>query len=100
LRQVIYLARDMMLTPDEYMALMRLITLERESEGSSLAEREESITTPKRRRSKKQRAADKKSSLAFQKANEMGRKKDGSFKKGYDQARIASTAQRLKKKMK
>jgi hypothetical protein len=90
----------MMLTPDEYMSLMRLITSERESEGVTLALRDESITTPKRRRSRKQRAADKKSSEAFKKANELGRKKDGSFKKGYDQARIASTAQRLKKKMK
>ena len=54
----------------------------------------------KRRRSKKQRASDKKSSEAFKKANELGRKKDGSFKKGYDQARIASVAQRLRKKMK
>ena len=89
-----------MLTPDEYMSLLRLITSERESEGSSLALREESITTPKRRRSRKQRASDKKSSAAFKKANELGRKKDGSFKKGYDQARIASTAQRLRKKMK
>ena len=90
----------MMLTPEEYMSLMRLVTSERESEGASLAMKDESITKPKRRRSKKQRAADKKSSAAFKKANEMGRKKDGSFKKGYDQARIASTAQRLKKKMK
>jgi hypothetical protein len=90
----------MMLTPDEYMSLMRLITSERESEGATLALREESITTPKRRRSRKQRASDKRSSEAFKKANETGRKKDGSFKKGYDQARIASLAQRLKKKMK
>ncbi|AXH78963.1 MAG: hypothetical protein [Circular genetic element sp.] len=89
----------MMLTPDEYMALMRLIESERESEGSSLSQREESITKPKRRRSKKQRASDKRSSDAFRRANELGRKKDGSFKAGYDQARIASTAQRLKKKM-
>ena len=89
-----------MLTPDEYMALMRLVTSERESEGSSLALRKDSITKPKRRRSRKQRAADKKSSEAFRRANELGRKKDGSFKKGYDQARIAATAQRLKKKMK
>ncbi len=89
-----------MLTPDEYMSLMRLITSERESEGATLALRDESITTPKRRRSKKQRASDKKSSEAFRRANELGRKKDGSFKKGYDQARIASVAQRLRKKMK
>jgi len=93
------LARDMMLTPDEYMALMRLIESERESEGSSLSQREESITKPKRRRTKKQRASDKRSSEAFRRANELGRKKDGSFKAGYDQARIASVAQRLKKKM-
>jgi hypothetical protein len=97
---VITLPRDMMLTPEEYMALMRLVTSERESEGATLALREESITKPKRRRSKKQRASDKRSSEAFKKANETGRKKDGSFKKGYDQARIASLAQRLKKKMK
>jgi hypothetical protein len=90
----------MMLTPEEYMSLMRLITSERESEGASLAERKDSITKPKRRRSKKQRAADKRSSEAFAEANRLGRKKDGSFRKGYDQARIASTAQRLKKKMK
>ena len=90
----------MMLTPDEYMALLRLITSERESEGATLALREESITAPKRRRSRKQRASDKRSSEAFKKANELGRKKDGSFKKGYDQARIASVAQRLRKKMK
>jgi hypothetical protein len=88
----------MMLTPDEYMALMRLVTSERESEGSSLSQREE--PPKKRKRSRTQRASDKKSSEAFKKANETGRKKDGSFKKGYDQARIASLAQRLKKKMK
>lgn len=91
------LARDMMLTPDEYMALMRLVTSERESEGSSLSQRKEE--PKKRRRSKAQRAADKKSSEAFRLANERGRKQDGSFRKGYDQKRIASLAQRLKKKM-
>ena len=31
------MARDMMLTPDEYMALMRLLESSRESEGASLA---------------------------------------------------------------
>lgn len=86
----------MMLTIDEYMALRRLIESERESEG---AQEQAKATKPKRKRSRKQRAADKKSSEAFKRANELGRKKDGSFKKGYDQARIASTAQRLKKKM-
>jgi hypothetical protein len=92
----------MMLTPDEYMALMRLIESERESEGASEALRNmpPAASAPKkRRRSRKQRASDKRSSEAFRRANELGRKKDGSFKAGYDQARIASVAQRLKKKM-
>ena len=31
------MARDMMLTPDEYMAIMRLLESSRESEGASLA---------------------------------------------------------------
>jgi len=34
------LARDMMLTPDEYMAIMRLLESTRESEGASLALRD------------------------------------------------------------
>ncbi len=97
LLEVSPVARDMMLTPDEYMALMRLITSERESEGAM--EEAKVADKPKRKRSRKQRAADKKSSEAFKRANELGRKKDGSFKKGYDQSRIASVAQRLKKKM-
>ena len=99
---VVSIARDMMLTPDEYMALMRLVTSERESEGATEALRSmrPSADQPKKRkRSRTQRASDKKSSEAFRLANERGRKKDGSFKKGYDQARIASLAQRLKKKM-
>ncbi len=88
-----------MLTPDEYMSLMRLISSERESEGATLALREESITKPKRRRSKKQRAADKKSSEAFRQANERYRKKDGSLRSGRSQADIARLAQKLRKKM-
>ena len=38
--------------------------------------------------------------LAMKQANARGRKKNGGFKKGYDQARIAKLAQRLLKKMK
>ena len=39
------MARDMMLTIDEYMALRRLIESERESEGASVV-----LETPKRKR--------------------------------------------------
>ena len=46
----------MMLTPDEYMSLMRLLTSERESEGASLADRrdEKDQDKPKRRATKYQ----------------------------------------------
>lgn len=44
---------------------------------------------------KKKRKKNPQLSRAFEKANEMGRKKKGGFKKGWDQAKIASTAHRL-----
>ena len=89
-----------MLTPDEYMALMRLITSERESEGASLADRDMgSSPTPVRKRSRSARAADKKLSKAFKDANARYRKKDGSLRSGRTQADIARLAHKLRKKM-
>lgn len=93
------MARDMMLTPDEYMALMRLVTSERESEGSSLADRDASGTPPVKKRSRSARAADKKLSKAFKEANARYRKKDGSLRSGRTQADIATLAHKLRKKM-
>ena len=89
-----------MLTPDEYMALMRLITSERESEGSSLADRDMgSSPTPVRKRSRSAKASDKKLSMAFKDANARYRKKDGSLRAGRTQADIAKLAQKLRRKM-
>jgi len=93
------LARDMMLTPDEYMALMRLLTSERESEGTSLADRDQTPTPPVRKRSRSARASDKKLSKAFKEANARYRKKDGSLRSGRTQADIATLAHKLRKKM-
>ena len=91
--------RNMMLTVDEYMALRRLISSERESDGSTLALTADTAVKPKRRRSKSARASDKKLSKAFQIANTRYRLKDGSLRKGRSQSDIAKLAQRLKKKM-
>jgi len=88
-----------MLTPDEYMALMRIITSERESEGASLARREDSITSPKRRASRKASQSRKKLSRALKQANARLRNKNGSLKKGKTQSDVMRLAQRLKKKM-
>lgn len=89
-----------MLTPDEYMALMRLITSERESEGSSLADRDMgSSPTPVKKRSRSARASDKMLSKAFKMANARYRKKDGSLRANRTQADIAKLAQKLRRKM-
>tara|TARA_R110001599_G_scaffold324476_1_gene536342 strand:- start:174 stop:446 length:273 start_codon:yes stop_codon:yes gene_type:complete len=90
------MARDMMLTSDEYVSLMRLLTSERESEGSSLALRDDS--KPKKR-SRTAKSSDKKLSRAFKMANDKLRNKNGSLKKGKSQSDVARMAQKLRKKM-
>ena len=95
---VVHVDRNMMLTPDEYMALMRLIRSERESEGATLAARENlPADKPKRRRSKSARANDKKMSMALEKANADLRKQNGDLRKGVSQADIMRRAHRIKK---
>ena len=88
-----------MLTPTEYMALMRLIGSERESEGSSLADRDPPATSPVKKRSRSARQADKKLSKAFKMANARYRLKSGALRKGRTQADIARLAHKLRKKM-
>ena len=89
-----------MLTPDEYMALMRLISSERESEGAREEAKATATATSKpRRRSRTARAADRKLSAAFKEANRRYRKKDGSLRNGRTQSDIAKLAHRLRKKM-
>jgi len=86
----------MMLTPDEYMSLMRLITSERESEG---AMEEAKVADKPKRRSRKARTADRKLSMAFKEANSRYRKKDGTLRAGRTQADIARLAHQLRKRM-
>ena len=84
-----------MLTPTEYMALMRLIESERESEGARLASTTPTAPSPKPRR----RRRDTKLSAAFKEANRRMRTKSGKLRKGKTQADVARLAQRLRKKM-
>ena len=87
-----------MLTPDEYMSLMRLIRSERESEGASLAAREDPpADKPKRRRSRSARKNDKKMSQALAQANEELRKQNGQLRKGVTQGDIMTRAHRIRK---
>ena len=90
--------RNMMLTPDEYMAIMRLITSERESEGA-MEEAKVANSAKPRKRSRSARASDRKLSAAFKQANARYRKKDGSLRAGRTQADIAKLAHKLRKRM-
>lgn len=53
-----------------------------------------------RSRATKKRKKNPKLARAMKEANARGRKKNGGFKKGYDQARIARLAQKILKRMK
>lgn len=84
---------EVRLTMEEYQALLRLQSSERESEGTRLASRRSRAPSRKR----KGKAAPG-MSRAMKKANEKARKKDGSFRKGWDQARLMSYAHKVRRK--
>lgn len=86
-----------MLTPDEYMSLMRLLASAKESEGATLAIREESPADKPKRRSRSARKNDKKMSQALEQANADLRKKNGDLRKGVTQADIMRRAHRIRK---
>jgi len=78
------------MTLEEYEALRRLITSERESEGATLAQ-----DAPKKRSSKK----NPKLKRALTEANRRIRLKSGKLRKGKTQADIMRLAHKLMKKM-
>ena len=82
---------DVTMTLEEYEALRRLITSERESEGASLSDRE----MPKKRKSKK----NPKLKRALTEANRRLRLKSGQLRKGKTQGDVMRMAHKLMKKM-
>jgi len=83
---------EVRLTLEEYEALRRMISSERESEGATLAARD----TPKPKRRKRNPKLKK----ALQEANRKLRLKNGKLRKGKTQGDIMKMAHRLMKKMK
>jgi len=77
---------------EEYQALLGLQSSERESEGSRL-------TARKSRSVKRKGKKDPKMARALRKANSMGRKKNGGFKKGWSQGMIMKKAHQLRRRM-
>ena len=84
---------DITMTLDEYEALRRLITSERESEGAA----EQAAASKKRTR--KKTAADRKMSAAMKQARAAATKKNGDWRKGWDNSKMMKHAHKLKKKM-
>lgn len=82
---------DVTMTLEEYEALRRLITSERESEGASLAAAETS--KPKRRKK------NPKLKKALKLANAQLRTKSGKLRKGMTQSDVMKRAHKLMKKM-
>ncbi len=82
---------EVTMTLEEYEALRRLITSERESEGAM----EEAKATPKKRRSKK----NPKLKRALTEANRRMRLKSGKLRKGKKQGDVMRLAHKLMKKM-
>ena len=88
------MARDMMLTMDEYLAIRRLISSERESEGSRLSNSEATAPKKKRKVSRYNRLLGR--NIAQLEA--MKRLKNGGYKSGWDRSKIMSKAHKLTRK--
>ena len=82
------------MTLEEYEALRRMISSERESEGASLANRVEN--KPKKR---KKSAYDRALKKALKQVNDSARTKNGSLRKGVTQAMVMKRAHKLARKM-
>jgi hypothetical protein len=87
---------EVTMTLEEYEALRRLITSERESEGASLSQSGKDLSG---NRKPKRRKKNKKLSKALKMANDKLRNKNGSLKKGKKQSDVMKMAHKLMKKM-
>ena len=84
------------MTLEEYDALRRMITSERESEGAKLADRMDSSAAKKKR---KKTPRDRAMKIAVKEANTRYRKKNGEFRSGRSQADVMRLANKLADKM-
>ena len=86
---------EIRMTLEEYEALRRMISSERESEGASLADREMDGARKKRKKTARDRAMKK----AIPMANDRYKKKNGSFRKGRSQADVMRLANKIADEM-
>ena len=86
------MTRDLMLTPTEYAALLRLIGSERESEGAEISQAAAAAPAV---RTRKKTPRDREMSKSLTIASAKAKLKDGSWRKGWDASRMMSEAHRL-----
>ena len=89
------MAAEVRMTVEEYLDLLERTAsnVKRVGRAARTIQKE---TRPARRKAGK---AVKGMAAALRKANKMARKKNGSFKKGYDQARVMRMAHKIRRKM-
>lgn len=87
---------EIRMTLEEYEALRRLISSERESEGAKIAREDMESSTPKKRKKTKR---DRAMAKAIPMANERYRKKNGDFRKGRSQSDVMTLANKLADEM-
>ena len=83
---------DITMTLDEYEALRRMISSERESEGAH----EEAVE--KKKKTRRKTAGDKIMSRALEEANAKAKLKNGSWRKGWNQSKVMTHAHMLRRK--
>jgi len=88
---------DVTMSLDEYESL-RAMAMNGSCPGCSGSPPPE-VSSKKKRRSRKKSSSDKKMSKALKEATAKAKKKNGDFKKGWDQSKLMTYAHKLKKKM-
>ena len=89
---------DVTMSLDEY-EQMRAMAMSGQCIGCANASSVPEVSTRKKRRSRKKSSSDKKMSRALKEATSKAKKKNGDFKKGWDQSKLMTYAHKLKKKM-
>lgn len=90
---------DVTMSLDEY-EQMRSMAMATTCPGCSAgATADSSPAVTKKRRTRKKSSSDKKMSVALKEATAKAKKKNGSFKKGWNQSKLMKEAHRLKKRM-
>jgi len=90
------LAARVTMTVEEYLEIMRIIG----EQGPGIVAGVREAKKQGKKLLKRKGKPDPKMARALKKANQLGRKKNGGFKKGYSQAKIMKKAHQIRRRMK